>query len=206
MTMNNDSGKQSYQAFRSPSTLKVTNIPTAIDPKTGKPIILWRDIQSVFKNADSIRNGEFLVPFMIDENLEQVIPLRIVHHPGVVLDVVVDTIGQTISTGEDVHLSQIPSAGKESKGYDDQLNQTVATPAIADNTIDQSLIIYPKTIPEVSQSSFMVTHNLLHNNPFHTVMSGQAIIKQSMDQHFELLKDEMDKNKELQQQIVEMQG
>ncbi|KAF9960268.1 hypothetical protein BGZ65_012572 [Modicella reniformis] len=98
--MNNDSGKQSYQTFRNPLTLKVTNIPTVIDPKTGRPIILWRDIQAVFKNADSIRNEEFLVPFTIDEILEQVIPLRIAHHPGDVLDVVMGTTEQTISTGE----------------------------------------------------------------------------------------------------------
>ncbi|KAF9923629.1 hypothetical protein BGZ65_008762, partial [Modicella reniformis] len=36
-------------------------------------------------------------------------------------------------------------------------------------------------------------------------MSGQAIIKQYMDQHVILLKDEMAKNKELQQQIAQMQ-
>ncbi|KAF9966832.1 hypothetical protein BGZ65_000225, partial [Modicella reniformis] len=36
-------------------------------------------------------------------------------------------------------------------------------------------------------------------------MSGQAIIKRSIDQHFDRLEIEMDKNKQLQEQIVQMQ-
>ncbi|KAF9955768.1 hypothetical protein BGZ65_003189, partial [Modicella reniformis] len=197
--MNNDSGEPPSQAFRDPSILKVINIPAVTDPKTGRPIILWRDIQAVFKNADSIRNGESLVSFMIDENLEQAIPLRIAYHPGVVLDVLMETTTeQTISIGEAVRLSQIHSAGKEeSKGHVDRLNQTVSTSAIADNTTDQS----PKTIPEASQSSSMLTHNTLHNDSLNTIMSGQAI----MNQNFELLKDEITKNKELQHQLQELQ-
>ncbi|KAF9936215.1 hypothetical protein BGZ65_002656, partial [Modicella reniformis] len=141
---------------------------------------------------------------MIDENLEQVIPLRITYQPGVVLDVVVDATEQTISTGEAVYLSQIPSTGMEPKDHDDRLNQTVAALAIADNTTNQSLVMYPKTSTEFSRSSIL-THNLLHNTPLHTIMSGQAIIKQSIDQHFERLQTEMDKNKQLQEQMVQMQ-
>ncbi|KAF9981659.1 hypothetical protein BGZ65_003709, partial [Modicella reniformis] len=36
-------------------------------------------------------------------------------------------------------------------------------------------------------------------------MSGQAIIKKSIDQHFDRLQIEMDRNKQLQKQIVQMQ-
>ncbi|KAF9979997.1 hypothetical protein BGZ65_005701, partial [Modicella reniformis] len=200
--MNNDSSKQLSQAFRNPSTLKVANIPTVIDLKTGRPIILWRYIQAAFEKAKAILNGDSLVSFMIDENNNEVIPLRIAYHPGIVLDVIMETI----SIGEAVRLSQIHSAGKEeSKDHDDRSNQTVSTSTIADNKNDQSLIIYPKTIPEVSPSSFMLTHNPLHNDSLLTIMSGQAIMKQSMDQNFELLKDEVTKNKELQHQIVHLQ-
>ncbi|KAF9951006.1 hypothetical protein BGZ65_006249, partial [Modicella reniformis] len=204
--MNNDSDKQPTQAFRDPSTLKVSNIQTVMDPKTGRSIILWRHIQAAFEKAKAIWNGDSLVSFMIDENLEEVIPWRIAYHPGVVLDVVMDTTEQIISTGEAVCLSQIHSAGKEaSKDRDDRSNQTVTTPAIADNTTNQSLIIYSKTIPEVSQSSSMLTHNSLHNNSLQTIMSGQFIIKQSIDQHFDRLQIEMDKNKQLQEQVQELQ-
>ncbi|KAF9928655.1 hypothetical protein BGZ65_006144, partial [Modicella reniformis] len=206
--MNNESGKQSYQAFRNPATLKVTNIPTVMDSKAGKSIILWRDIQAGFKNADSIRNGEFLVPFMIDENLEQVFPLRIVHQPGIVLDVFVETTKQNIFIGEDVCLPQIPSEGnEESKDYDDQLNESVysldiavASLDIADNTTNRPIVVYPRTNSEASHSS-VLPRIPLHSTPLQTLMSGQAIIKQSIDQHFDRLQTEMDKNKDLQHQM-----
>ncbi|KAF9982300.1 hypothetical protein BGZ65_003025, partial [Modicella reniformis] len=136
--MNNDSDKPPSQAFRNPSTLKVANIPTVIDPKTGRPIILWRDIQAAFEKAKAVWNGESLVPLMIDENLEQVIPLRIAYHPGVVFDVVADTTEQIICTGEDVHPSQFSSAGKESKEHDNQLNQTAAALHISDNATNHT--------------------------------------------------------------------
>ena len=59
------------QSFRNRLTGDVVSIPAATDPKTGKHIILWRDIQAVFRNAESVRNGKSFVPFMMDENLEQ---------------------------------------------------------------------------------------------------------------------------------------
>ncbi|KAF9932086.1 hypothetical protein BGZ65_004611, partial [Modicella reniformis] len=133
------------------------------------------------------------------------IPLRIAHHPGVELDVVIETTEQTISTGEAVYLSQIPSAGKEkSKVHDDQLIKTEDTPAITDNPTNQSLIMYPKTIPEIPQSSILA-QNLLHNNPLQTIMASQVIIKQSIDHHFDRLQNEMDKNKQLQEQMQVLQ-
>ncbi|KAF9996880.1 hypothetical protein BGZ65_007547, partial [Modicella reniformis] len=178
--MNNNSDELSH-TFRNQSTGDVTNIPAVTDPKTGKHIILWRDIQDGFEKAKAIWNGKTPVPFMIDENLEHVIPLRIAYYQGVVLDVVMET---TISTGEAVCLSQILSAGKE------ESNQTVATPAIADH------MIYPNTIPEVSQSSILA-QNLLHNNLLQTIMSSQVISIHSIDR----LQIEMDKLHEKVDQI-----
>ncbi|KAF9987364.1 hypothetical protein BGZ65_004014, partial [Modicella reniformis] len=202
--MNNDSGKQPSQPFRNPSTLKVTNIPAVIDPKTGNPIILWRHIQAAFEKAKVILNGDSLVSFMIDENLEEVIPLRIAYHPGVVLDVVMETTERIISTKEAVSLSQIHSAGKEeSKGHDDdRLNQTVATLAIEDNTTNQSLVVHPERIPHDIQSSIL-THNLLHNTPLHTIMYGQADIKQSIEQHFDLLLKKQEEMLHMQQRALD---
>jgi len=62
---------QPTQAFRCRSSGKVANIPTLADPKTGEHIVLWRDIQRAFKNADSIWKGSYLLPFSTDENLEE---------------------------------------------------------------------------------------------------------------------------------------
>ncbi|KAF9928580.1 hypothetical protein BGZ65_006212, partial [Modicella reniformis] len=200
--MSNDSGKPPSQAFRDPSTLKVSNIQTVTDPKTGKPIILWRHVQAAFEKAKAIWNGDSFVSFMIDENLEEVTPLRIAYHPGDVLDVIMETI----STGEAVNRPLTPFAGKE-EDHDDRWNQIMTTLTIADNTNDQSLVVYTGNTlgNSPSSSSSMVIHNPLHNNSLDTIMSGQVISKQFMDQHLELLKDEMTKNKELQHQIFRLQ-
>jgi hypothetical protein len=64
-------GNQPLQAFRSRSvTDSDVNIPTQVDPKTGALVVLWRDIQDVFENVKTIRNGKSLVPF-VNENLER---------------------------------------------------------------------------------------------------------------------------------------
>jgi hypothetical protein len=62
------SANQPVQAFKSLSTHQVTNIRTLVDPKTGERIVLWSDIKVAFKNAESIRSGDYLVSFMADEN------------------------------------------------------------------------------------------------------------------------------------------
>lgn len=57
-----------FQSFRGRSTLKTANIPTLKDPETGEPIVLWRDIKSAFKDAETIWVGDSLVPLLIDNN------------------------------------------------------------------------------------------------------------------------------------------
>jgi hypothetical protein len=58
------------QVFRDPLTSRRAHIPTRFDKKTGKHVILWRDIQSIFKDAACIILGDELVPLMVDDNLE----------------------------------------------------------------------------------------------------------------------------------------
>jgi hypothetical protein len=63
---------QPFQPFRRRHvTDNVADIPTLIDSKTGERIVLWSDIQDAFKNAESIWNGKYLVPFLKDENYER---------------------------------------------------------------------------------------------------------------------------------------
>jgi hypothetical protein len=64
-------GNQPLQGFRSRSvTDSDVNIPIQVDPKTGELVVLWSDIQDVFGNVKTIRNGKTLVPFL-KENLER---------------------------------------------------------------------------------------------------------------------------------------
>ncbi|KAG0246817.1 hypothetical protein B0O80DRAFT_529856 [Mortierella sp. GBAus27b] len=77
------------QEFRDESSSKVIAIPTQYDPKTAQQIVLWKDIQQCFGNAKSIMNDKNAVLFVTDGNSVDLHPLRIAHHPGKVLDVLV---------------------------------------------------------------------------------------------------------------------
>ncbi|KAI8347767.1 hypothetical protein B0O80DRAFT_465134 [Mortierella sp. GBAus27b] len=84
MTSNPD---QVTQTFRCRSTNQVLNIPVQPDPRTNHQIILWRDVQNGFNNAECIRSGEDLVPFL-KENDQELLPLRIAYQPGEELEVI----------------------------------------------------------------------------------------------------------------------
>ncbi|KAG0204737.1 hypothetical protein BGX31_003109, partial [Mortierella sp. GBA43] len=85
---------QGFRAVSGPCSTPVDNstifIASRPDKKTGERIVLWRDIQREIKNADRIRNGNTSVSFMTDDDFEELVPQRILHHPGVILDVVVE--------------------------------------------------------------------------------------------------------------------
>ncbi|KAG0246591.1 hypothetical protein BGX31_000569 [Mortierella sp. GBA43] len=54
-------------------------------------MILWVDIQDEFGDTITIRKGETSVPYLMDDNLTQIIePLQIAYDPGTVIDVIVE--------------------------------------------------------------------------------------------------------------------
>jgi hypothetical protein len=65
------SGEQPAQAFRDISTNAVIKIPALKDRKSGEHIVLWSDVQRVFKNAEFIRNEGSLVLFMKNEDFSE---------------------------------------------------------------------------------------------------------------------------------------
>ncbi|KAF9359960.1 hypothetical protein BGX34_008032 [Mortierella sp. NVP85] len=77
------------QAFRAQSSSKVVSIPTRYDDKRKLRVIRWKDIQLCFKDAQYIMYNGDVVLFLTDDDLEDLIPLRISHHPDVVLEVVI---------------------------------------------------------------------------------------------------------------------
>ncbi|KAF9350344.1 hypothetical protein BGX34_001266 [Mortierella sp. NVP85] len=220
--------EQPWQAFRCRSTNEIIHVPTRKDPTTGNSIVLWRDIQRGFENAKSIRNGASLVLFMTDENLDELIPLRIPCYPGVVLDIIVanpgpvesptDTASSLTSTLPDPSpqhqrvwscdtASEVTLLSTESTS---DLTQAVETLSIScvDDDETESLVKYsPKATPN-AMTSFH-EYNQLYNSYFAAIMAGQerqaAGIKHVMDQHFVDLKGEMDKNRTLQDRMLKMQ-
>ncbi|KAG0246137.1 hypothetical protein B0O80DRAFT_426407 [Mortierella sp. GBAus27b] len=76
------------QAFRAQASSKVIAIPTRHDNKSAQRVVRWKDVLQYFENAKGLMNGEDAVLFLTDDDLEDLVPLRIAYHPGVVLEVV----------------------------------------------------------------------------------------------------------------------
>ncbi|KAG0240491.1 hypothetical protein B0O80DRAFT_127276 [Mortierella sp. GBAus27b] len=79
---------QPTQPFRGRSTGRIATIPTRLDPNSGQRVVRWKDIQQCFADVQYIKQGPNTVPFLTDKNLDDLVPLRIAFHPGIVLDVV----------------------------------------------------------------------------------------------------------------------
>ncbi|KAF9941725.1 hypothetical protein BGZ65_001853 [Modicella reniformis] len=208
MAINQDN--EPMQAFRSRLADEIVDIPVRMDPRTGNYIVLWSDIQDGFENAKSVRKGTSLVPFITNDNFEQIIPLRIAYHPGIVLEVVVGgstqaeptAIGR--ETGDHIHILSSPFPADFNS-----MTQDMTTLTTTDyNANSQLPVKYSDGMPEESQSA-VHSFNQLYHSYFQAVMTGQEIqaanIIQSVNQHFDGLQAEMEKNKTLQEQLVQMQ-
>jgi hypothetical protein len=74
--MDVDENDDHYQEFRvlSASSIPISNdtilVASKLD-KTGKRIVLWRDIQREIDHAHRIRNGKKSVSFMTDHDFEE---------------------------------------------------------------------------------------------------------------------------------------
>ncbi|KAG0240490.1 hypothetical protein B0O80DRAFT_127290 [Mortierella sp. GBAus27b] len=77
-----------FQVFRARSSANTITIPTRHDPKTRRQVVRWKDVLQYFKDAQGVANDGVAVLFLTDDDLEDLIPLRIAHHPGVVLEVI----------------------------------------------------------------------------------------------------------------------
>ncbi|KAF9360809.1 hypothetical protein BGX26_007571 [Mortierella sp. AD094] len=85
--------EQHLQIFRVPySSTETVAIESQMDNITGERVVLWSDVQQVFQNARYVCKGESLISFLVDNEFEELQPLRILYHPGEVLDVALDTI------------------------------------------------------------------------------------------------------------------
>ncbi|KAF9198240.1 hypothetical protein BGZ49_001009 [Haplosporangium sp. Z 27] len=77
-----------YQEFQSgPDTFEVRVIPgTALTQ--GRAFVMWDDIQDIFPHAARLQCGRRIVSFMVDINGNRLLPLRIEHHPGSSIQVI----------------------------------------------------------------------------------------------------------------------
>ncbi|KAF9980664.1 hypothetical protein BGZ65_004826, partial [Modicella reniformis] len=180
------------QKFQAQSSSKLVSIPARHDPKSSQLVIRWRDIQQWFANAMGILNGEAVVLFLTDDDLEDLQPLRIAYHPGVILKVLTtDDNIQASSSPTEVSSSTITSepdsSSKEHSSFTGCIPKNVTTCLDADqssSTGPRKAITWREThvadlkITEIdgdnqslvlhSQASSMETQTLQHASPAST--------------------------------------
>ncbi|KAI8349050.1 hypothetical protein B0O80DRAFT_429165 [Mortierella sp. GBAus27b] len=221
--MNASTTIQSTQEFRCRSANEVLEIVTRLDPDTGERVVLWEEIQAGFKNAHSIRSGKFVVPFLRGVDLKEIIPRRIVYHPGTVLDVILDDHNCGYSLSHDPNettLSDIASSRDlcqttpciEPTAIYTTVTATsmqLATVTLKDSDIDnKSLVPYSPSMARSHQSSVVMP-----NAPsLQDVVSTQVSMQHSLDLQciqIEGLQNKLDKAAEEraknQEEMKEMQ-
>ncbi|KAG0220839.1 hypothetical protein BGX31_010468, partial [Mortierella sp. GBA43] len=216
--MFDSSNDPSVQAFRCSLTDEIIHIPVVTDPKGCKRIVLWSDIQDVFDDTQSIRNGDSMVPFVKDEGSRCVMPLRIAYHAGVVLEVVRGSNKQIdTSTGGTVLTNTVPE-DEHYDVHDDSLNR----PPEDTTTIIDLLLQYLSKANTGTPSSPPDTNKMLelavlpHNDHTHqldgccnSIIGGKgdlaASVKNSIDIHANQLQIEIDRCEELQYHLVDFQ-
>ncbi|KAK3821021.1 MAG: hypothetical protein J3Q66DRAFT_437962 [Benniella sp.] len=191
---------QPTQAFRCRSSGKIVNIETFIDPKSGERIVLWKDVQRAFKNAESIWKGSCMLSFLKDENFEEITPWRTAYYPDHVLEVDRGDTSQVFHSRETsiaAHPETFYALG-EPTHHDTKLgHQRFASTADANTQvrfIDTPAIAETNTMNQDAQSMALVPQN---QTPYP--------IMQYVDHRFERLQVEIDKNRQLQGQLVQMQ-
>ncbi|KAG0246593.1 hypothetical protein B0O80DRAFT_429182 [Mortierella sp. GBAus27b] len=214
MTLGSDT--EPFQTFHCHSTGKAFDIPTTVDPKTGRYIVLWSDVQDAFDSVKSVRHGRSLVPFLKDENLERITPLRIAYHPDQVLEVMTEDDSQISRNRDNFITTTTPVLAREPNKHDMdaktltgaredfeivECNGSSSSSSI-DNSCDQSLVICSGSMVKDTQASLMIPQDPSGNTAaLQTLLSGQLTMLQSMNR----LQTEMDKNSALQEQVVQMQ-
>lgn len=181
------------------------------DPRTGKDIILWRDILSAFENAEVILNGRTMVLSLEDDQFVELEPSRIEHHPGVELGVVVRNRDQASSNAEGSSKSRRPR---------DRNNTFIPTPTpftpsdtnpqSRTNANNASTISHPSTassgqLRQDTESLLLTCKEILGVCLEYVKFGKQAPssdVNQFMEQQKEMFQEANDKNEDLQRRLV----
>ncbi|KAI1299065.1 hypothetical protein EDD11_006549 [Mortierella claussenii] len=218
---NAESHEQRTQAFRLCSSsshgpsldAEIRVIPARQDSRTGEHIILWRDIQDHFANAERIVNGDRAVLFMTDDNFEYLMPKRIPYHPGVVLDVIVAE-AVPVSTPAQAEWVMLSAQGYDALPLDSVLQQ-VSDLAISDAVVtpSQALRVSSPQHTHSESSTGMQLSSQILSQPrewdIHAILSGQEMqtenIKSAVRYYFDKLHAQVEKNRLLQEQQLLLQ-
>ncbi|KAG0007035.1 hypothetical protein BGZ65_011769 [Modicella reniformis] len=195
------------QAFRTKSSSEIITIPTRYDSKNRQRVVRWRDIQQYFVSAKGILNGKDAVLFLTDDNLEDLVPLRIAHHPDVVLEVLVadSEQGESNSTSMDLTSTRaLTSSNGTSNGYGSMTRNAVALRITEIDDDNQALVIHSSSLPSESEVSLHTNSQLYNTNSHQAVAlprsSPASNASQFIDGRLQRLQLEMDDNNMVQQE------
>ncbi|KAF9346820.1 hypothetical protein BGX34_003590, partial [Mortierella sp. NVP85] len=197
------------QAFRSTSSEDIITIPTCHDPTTSQRVVRWRDIHQYFENAQGIMNGKAAVTFLTNNNLEDLIPLRIAHHPGVVLDVVVADSGLGSSSASQTLDSTSMTMGSNSLRITevDDDNQTLAAGSSSRELFHCGLGPFHDTHSSKYVELQQDSSQLNTNHPFHDHLLRLQEQHQLHNQWILQTKQQLElRMDEIQQKMEEFQG
>ncbi|KAF9364114.1 hypothetical protein BGX34_002481 [Mortierella sp. NVP85] len=103
------------QSFRLTGQTDIEEIPC--DCVDGDNIIYWEDIEQIYPGVKHVKNGSTAVKLLRNSEQNRIVPHRIKHYPGVILDVVLSdgngpgtnsrTIGHTIASTEDMNTESL---------------------------------------------------------------------------------------------------
>ncbi|KAF9354507.1 hypothetical protein BGX34_010967, partial [Mortierella sp. NVP85] len=215
------------QAFRAQFHPKVITIPTRHDPKSRQRIVRWKDIQQYFKDAQGVMNGVDAVLFLTDDDLEDLIPLRIAHHPGVVLEVVMAIDGQhdpRAIVPSVTHEQSLSSSNSRMSGTQPAYNTSgdtrptemnMAALRITDTDNSQALVVHSQSLlseNRVSLHSSSPLYNTIHPVPSspqgHSTTSTEQFIDGGAERRLLEMGSTMAQQEELRrlrQQMQQMQ-
>ncbi|KAF9397029.1 hypothetical protein BGX21_009346, partial [Mortierella sp. AD011] len=206
-------GDRHFQAFRSHSTSEVFHVQTKLDKTTGQQAILWKDILLPCPDAKYVVNGTKVVSFMTGDDFEDLIPLRIEHHPHTTLEVVLrntgnktdDTSGNTITRLSAISpLEAEPSNSPTQAG---KLRSQVGRPCYPTH-LSKSHVSSTIGLTGRSATTALESQASLESYPLVIVdsqVNQTTGIMAAIDQHFNNLKVEMEKIKALKTQLVQTQ-
>ncbi|KAK3815358.1 MAG: hypothetical protein J3Q66DRAFT_441491 [Benniella sp.] len=177
----------SSQAVRSRSSSETILIPVRQDPRSGQHIVLWKDIQRCFENAKYIMCRREMIPFLTDDDFEDLTPLRILHRPGEVLEVVVTDVkqGDTSSAavlGNNNMVSELSVAPSSRSGVA-SVTRDVASLRISEIGDDnQALIVHPQGHLSVGAIQMLPTQSASHHSQGADNMTLQEQLHQPQQQ------------------------
>ncbi|KAF9364649.1 hypothetical protein BGX34_000885 [Mortierella sp. NVP85] len=110
---------QQFQVKGSPDSIPIL---ARQDLESGKDVIFWEDVQSHFQNAKGVLNNGTGVLFLVDDRLNNLLPLRIPYHPETVLEVVFsDACCARQDSMTSISVSSFPEEGLTDKDSVDQV-------------------------------------------------------------------------------------